>query len=159
MQMCGNFIVSEILMFPFVLHILKLQLFFFIFHAVLKIVVLEFAYIFGRFNYYKHLLFQECPQGRYGKTCSLQCGNCLNELPCNYINGSCTSGCSPGWNDDRCNQSKPSMKIKIYIHIYMYSEFFFFHMFYFTYIYIIHCTKYPCILAHLTHTKIYKIFQ
>uniref|UniRef100_A0A8W8P4D4 SRCR domain-containing protein n=1 Tax=Magallana gigas TaxID=29159 RepID=A0A8W8P4D4_MAGGI len=47
---------------------------------------------------------EECPQGRYGKTCSLQCKNCLNQLPCDHITGFCKIGCSSGWMGDRCNQ-------------------------------------------------------
>lgn len=115
--------------------------------------------MFERLNYNKYFLFQECPQGRYGKTCSFQCGNCLNELPCNHINGYCTSGCSPGWNGDRCDQSKPRIKIKSYIHKYMFLEFFFVLLIKTVKcIYIIHCTNYLYILARLTHTEICEIF-
>lgn len=51
-------------------------------------------------------------------------------MPCNYINGSCTSGCSPGWKGDTCDQSKSEIKIKSYIHKYMYLEMFVFSIFF-----------------------------
>ncbi|XP_065943691.1 uncharacterized protein [Magallana gigas] len=49
---------------------------------------------------------EECHQGRYGRACSFQCGNCLNQLSCDNINGSCQDGCSSGWTGDRCYQSE-----------------------------------------------------
>lgn len=47
----------------------------------------------------------ECPKGQYGRTCSRQCGNCLNEMSCDHISGACYDGCSSGWMGDKCDQS------------------------------------------------------
>lgn len=52
------------------------------------------------------IFFSECPHGQYGKACSSQCGNCLNQMPCNYFNGTCHGGCSSGWTGDKCVQSE-----------------------------------------------------
>ncbi|XP_062581865.1 sushi, nidogen and EGF-like domain-containing protein 1 [Saccostrea cucullata] len=46
----------------------------------------------------------ECPAGKYGQGCSLHCGPCINNTPCNHVNGSCPGECSPGWRGDKCDQ-------------------------------------------------------
>lgn len=48
----------------------------------------------------------ECVRGQFGKDCIHICGNCLNETPCNFVNGVCAEGCAPGWKGDYCNESK-----------------------------------------------------
>lgn len=70
-------------------------------HALNCINVLKIMPENKHFNF-----FSECPHSQYGKACSFQCGNCLNPMPCNYINGSCHGGCSSGWTGDKCNQSE-----------------------------------------------------
>ena len=47
-----------------------------------------------------------CQEGQYGQRCSFRCGNCLDEEPCHHINGTCVSGCSPGWKGEMCDQSE-----------------------------------------------------
>ena len=44
-----------------------------------------------------------CQYGRYGLNCSLDCGHCIDSTNCNHVNGTCTLGCAPGWqNLDKC---------------------------------------------------------
>ncbi|XP_078330009.1 receptor-type tyrosine-protein phosphatase gamma-like [Crassostrea virginica] len=44
-----------------------------------------------------------CKNRRYGLNCSLDCGNCIGSTNCNHVNGICTLGCAPGWqNLDKC---------------------------------------------------------
>ena len=57
------------------------------------------------FIYDKHF-FKVCPKGQYGQKCSFRCGNCLDEEPCHHINGTCISGCLPGWKGEWCDQSE-----------------------------------------------------
>ncbi|XP_062612923.1 receptor-type tyrosine-protein phosphatase epsilon-like isoform X2 [Saccostrea cucullata] len=38
----------------------------------------------------------------YGINCSKKCGNCLDELQCHHINGTCLNGCSSGYKDELC---------------------------------------------------------
>nr|XP_022311339.1 receptor-type tyrosine-protein phosphatase alpha-like isoform X2 [Crassostrea virginica] len=46
---------------------------------------------------------ERCIYGRYGLKCSLKCGNCLDSSNCNHVDGTCTLGCAPGWqNTDTC---------------------------------------------------------
>ena len=51
-----------------------------------------------------HLLIPTaCQYGRYGLNCSLDCGHCIDSTNCNHVNGTCTLGCAPGWqNLDKC---------------------------------------------------------
>ncbi|XP_062598934.1 multiple epidermal growth factor-like domains protein 10 [Saccostrea cucullata] len=36
--------------------------------------------------------------------CSVQCGQCISDKPCNHMNGFCPGECSPGWIGDKCDQ-------------------------------------------------------
>lgn len=51
-------------------------------------------------------IFEECASGSYGRACSRQCGNCLNQGSCDHISGVCHGGCLSGWTGDRCNQGE-----------------------------------------------------
>lgn len=59
-------------------------------------------------------IFPACINGTFGLSCKDDCsGNCLNEKPCNSIDGTC-SFCSQGWENIWCNKSKTNlMKIVI----------------------------------------------
>ncbi|XP_062608093.1 delta and Notch-like epidermal growth factor-related receptor [Saccostrea cucullata] len=46
----------------------------------------------------------ECAAGKYGQGCSVKCGQCIDDKPCNHVNGSCPGDCSAGWRGDRCDQ-------------------------------------------------------
>lgn len=52
------------------------------------------------------IIFEECPSGSYGRACSRQCGNCLNQGSCDYISGVCHGGCLSGWIGDMCDQGE-----------------------------------------------------
>ena len=41
----------------------------------------------------------------YGKRCQQTCGKCSNDETCNYVNGSCLSGCDPGAYGMQCKES------------------------------------------------------
>jgi len=50
--------------------------------------------------------FVECPSGSYGDNCSLPCSSHCVGQECHHINGTCTSGCAPGYDfigDQLCN--------------------------------------------------------
>uniref|UniRef100_A0A8W8NL23 EGF-like domain-containing protein n=1 Tax=Magallana gigas TaxID=29159 RepID=A0A8W8NL23_MAGGI len=48
---------------------------------------------------------EECNNGTYGENCTYQCGECLNAVTCNHVNGTCPKGCKPGWqNTDKCDK-------------------------------------------------------
>ena len=34
------------------------------------------------------------------------CGNCDGGAPCNAVDGTCSSGCAPGWTGNTCNEGK-----------------------------------------------------
>eukprot|EP00105_Crassostrea_gigas_P015664 XP_011432729.2 PREDICTED: multiple epidermal growth factor-like domains protein 10 [Crassostrea gigas] len=39
---------------------------------------------------------KKCNAGTYGEHCSYLCGECLNVVTCNHVNGTCPKGCKPG---------------------------------------------------------------
>ncbi|XP_052692559.1 multiple epidermal growth factor-like domains protein 10 [Crassostrea angulata] len=48
---------------------------------------------------------EKCNNGTYGENCTYQCGECLNAVTCNHVNGTCPKGCKPGWqNTDKCDK-------------------------------------------------------
>lgn len=47
----------------------------------------------------------ECNQGKYGYNCTEHCGHCYNSS-CNPVNGSCLTGCKPGYYGNLCQQGK-----------------------------------------------------
>ncbi|XP_065938256.1 receptor-type tyrosine-protein phosphatase alpha-like isoform X2 [Magallana gigas] len=52
-----------------------------------------------------------CINGTFGLSCKHNCsGNCLNEKPCNSIDGTC-SFCSQGWENIWCNKSTLQMDV------------------------------------------------
>ena len=38
--------------------------------------------------------------------CTNECGQCLNDTVCDVENGTCLSGCNPGWKGFRCNEGR-----------------------------------------------------
>ncbi|XP_062622131.1 multiple epidermal growth factor-like domains protein 10 [Saccostrea cucullata] len=46
----------------------------------------------------------ECSAGRYGRSCSLTCGQCRDGTTCDNMNGACPNGCSAGWMGGKCDQ-------------------------------------------------------
>lgn len=50
-------------------------------------------------------LIIECNNGTYGENCTYQCGQCLNSVTCDHVNGKCFGGCKPGWQKtDKCDK-------------------------------------------------------
>ena len=41
----------------------------------------------------------------YGHICNNTCGNCLNVNECFHTNGTCITGCDPGYTADLCETS------------------------------------------------------
>ena len=54
--------------------------------------------------FYEFDLFLECPEGNYGKNCSMEC-NCQNGGVCNKVIGSCDC-LKPGYYGDKCQYCK-----------------------------------------------------
>ena len=52
------------------------------------------------------LIVTACQSGFYGQDCAFTCGNCDGGAPCNAVDGTCSSGCAPGWTGDTCNEGK-----------------------------------------------------
>lgn len=57
-------------------------------------------------NYPDFFLILECKSGNYGLRCNETCGHCSALMYCSHVNGSCLTGCKPGYEGDRCQQSK-----------------------------------------------------
>ncbi|GFR94353.1 multiple epidermal growth factor-like domains 10, partial [Elysia marginata] len=60
----------------------------------------------GRGNENESVARDECPPGRYGpscsESCSVSCDGLLKE--CNHIDGTCTHGCSAGYENPKCDK-------------------------------------------------------
>lgn len=51
------------------------------------------------------LTIVECNSGTYGENCTYQCGECINDMICDHVNGKCSEGCKPGWKTtDTCHE-------------------------------------------------------
>ena len=60
-------------------------------------------------SYYRDLFSvfdSACPSGRYGKGCKYPCGDCLNDITCHHINGTCEDGCGDGFYGEFCTTRK-----------------------------------------------------
>ena len=51
-------------------------------------------------------LFKACTTEIYGLGCNEKCGNCRNASDCFHVNGTCLSGCVPGYSDHQCKTRK-----------------------------------------------------
>ncbi|XP_025107484.1 multiple epidermal growth factor-like domains protein 10 [Pomacea canaliculata] len=49
-----------------------------------------------------------CETGTYGKNCNLKCGNCSQDAYCDPIDGRCETGCSDGFQGDKCDEACPA---------------------------------------------------
>ena len=58
--------------------------------------------IFMSFNIY----ILACSNQTYGYACIDTCGHCRNGADCHVVNGSCLTGCSPGYFGDLCKTRK-----------------------------------------------------
>ncbi|KAK3781850.1 hypothetical protein RRG08_056780, partial [Elysia crispata] len=49
---------------------------------------------------------QQCPSGKFGENCQNNCStHCAgNKNGCSHIDGSCSSGCDPGYKGKMCKQ-------------------------------------------------------
>nr|XP_034322282.1 uncharacterized protein LOC105327342 isoform X2 [Crassostrea gigas] len=48
---------------------------------------------------------KKCDSGTYGENCSYQCGECINDMICDHVNGKCSDGCKSGWQTtDTCHE-------------------------------------------------------
>ena len=56
--------------------------------------------------YYVFLTLIACTTGTCGVDCSNTCGHCLFPNDCFHINGTCLSGCEPGYTGDDCKTRK-----------------------------------------------------
>lgn len=43
----------------------------------------------------------ECQDGRFGYNCEETCGNCAELQHCHHKDGTCMTGCAPGYDFDR----------------------------------------------------------
>ena len=48
----------------------------------------------------------ECLSGIYGYNCSGMCGHCFDMSYCSHVDGSCQTGCSPGYHGRQCKEGK-----------------------------------------------------
>lgn len=51
----------------------------------------------------------ECTSGKYGKDCQLDCGHCKNMMQCHHVDGTCVTGCEPGFIGDTCKTGTSEM--------------------------------------------------
>ena len=51
----------------------------------------------------------ECANGKFGQDCNERCGECVGKEQCQHINGSCVSGCKPGYKGIRCTKGSQSL--------------------------------------------------
>ena len=50
-----------------------------------------------------YFFLPECDGGTFGQNCMTPC-HCLNDKPCDHINGSCPDNlCPPGWKGNNCS--------------------------------------------------------
>lgn len=63
------------------------------------------------------IFIEDCKDGKYGKNCSISCGNCLESEQCNHINGICMNGCDSGYQGFLCIEGKV---VILYRHISIY---------------------------------------
>ena len=47
----------------------------------------------------------ECKRNMYGVNCTGSCGHCQNST-CHHVNGTCLTGCSPGYQGPFCSKGK-----------------------------------------------------
>lgn len=43
-----------------------------------------------------------CESGLYGVDCNETCGHCKDVTQCFHVNGTCLTGCKPGYQDELC---------------------------------------------------------
>jgi hypothetical protein len=48
----------------------------------------------------------ECMSGKFGQGCEENCPSNCNGDACGYINGNCAEGCKPGFQGNKCEESK-----------------------------------------------------
>ena len=59
---------------------------------------------------------EKCTSGFYGHNCLDACGHCLGTSACDPVNGRCTNGCAPGWQQTaKCDISRWYFTIDISI--------------------------------------------
>lgn len=49
-----------------------------------------------------HYFNLECSKGNYGMKCNELCGSCSNISNCSHVDGTCRTGCSPGYRHNLC---------------------------------------------------------
>jgi len=50
--------------------------------------------------------FSACANGTYGQNCNGMCSHCLNNQPCNRIDGRCEQGCEIGYTGVKCDTGR-----------------------------------------------------
>lgn len=55
-------------------------------------------------TYVSFFYFIACERGTYGQKCNQNCGSCLHEDECFHVNGTCLTGCKPGFKGDLCKK-------------------------------------------------------
>lgn len=68
--------------------------------------VIRFDYIAFHSFYLNMSHVTACDNGTYGADCMEFCGKCLDNEQCHHINGTCFSGCDPGYQGLNCTESK-----------------------------------------------------
>ena len=65
------------------------------------------GYVWFEFELWE-ITFIECDKRMYGQNCSKTCGFCFGREQCHFINGTCSDGCSDGYQGNRCTEGSYS---------------------------------------------------
>lgn len=85
----------------FIIEVCTLKLIFYT--AFHKIVILNFQRWLASF-FDNVWIIAECNDGMYGDRCKNQCGHCSNMSQCHHVNGTCLTGCQPGYTNGFCKE-------------------------------------------------------
>lgn len=67
------------------------------------------------YHYINKFLPLACMHGYYKENCAKTRGNCLNNEPCDNINGTCTYECKEGFKGDLCTTGTIQLKQRFHI--------------------------------------------
>lgn len=54
-----------------------------------------------------------CENGTFGKYCSDTCRHCIDTWYCYHTNGTCVSGCKPGYHEQLCKAGKTQAIVQL----------------------------------------------
>ena len=61
------------------------------------------------------IVFIACSSGYYGLNCNNTCGLCRDQQACDHVNGTCLTGCEPGFTRELCITGKYIQIITSYL--------------------------------------------